>query len=89
MDTQATLKFALILGQCFGLLPFEGVGKQSEHVHFKWISIKLLYTVICFIVLTLNALFYSFDAIQTGITFPKIGKLMSIIKNNIALKALF
>ncbi|XP_066156256.1 uncharacterized protein [Euwallacea fornicatus] len=42
------IRFALVLSQCFGVMPLHDVGKRIEDVNFKFMSLKLLYSLIHF-----------------------------------------
>ncbi|XP_066252161.1 uncharacterized protein [Euwallacea similis] len=42
------IRFALVLSQCFGVMPLHDVGKRLEDVNFKFLSLKLLYSLIHF-----------------------------------------
>lgn len=75
MQTLDCLEFALILGQCFGLLPFEIIKrKQSVGVYFRWMSLKTIYAILCLIVLILNAAIYLYNSFKAGISFGNIGR---------------
>lgn len=42
------IRFALVLSQCFGVMPLHNVGKNVEDVQFKFLSLRFLYSVIHF-----------------------------------------
>lgn len=44
--TEKSLRFVVILANCFGLLPVSGVISEEESLHFKWKSSKVLYSLI-------------------------------------------
>lgn len=72
MDTLQNLIFVIILGQCFGLLPLEIT--KRKNVHFKWMSFKTLYTIICMGILIINTFMYLYNTFKASIKFGNIGK---------------
>lgn len=42
------IRFALVLSQCFGVMPLHNVGKNVEDVQFKFLSLRFLYSLIHF-----------------------------------------
>lgn len=42
------MRFALILSQCFGIMPLHNIGKNVQHVKFKFVSLKFLFALLHF-----------------------------------------
>lgn len=44
--TQESLRFIVIMANCFALLPVSGVISNEKYFHFNWKSLKLLYSLV-------------------------------------------
>lgn len=42
--TEKSLRFIIILGNCFGLFPVCGIASAEQNIHFKFTSSKFLYS---------------------------------------------
>lgn len=44
--TEKSLRFVLILGNCFGLFPVNGVTSEEKGLSFDWKSAKVVYSLV-------------------------------------------
>ena len=45
---QKSIRFVIILAQCFGQMPVSGVNENNARgIHFTWKSWRVLYTLLC------------------------------------------
>lgn len=64
----------LIMSQCFGLMPVNGIrGRDVTYIHFKWLSLKLMYSVIAILGALITTILYFIQFTTTGKQFADIG----------------
>ncbi|CAG9768452.1 unnamed protein product [Ceutorhynchus assimilis] len=46
LDFHETIRFALIMAQCFGIMPLHNLGKNGQDVNFKFLSWRLFFAIL-------------------------------------------
>lgn len=69
-----SISFVLVIAQCFAMLPVIGVKNPSVHdLRFKWESIRTIYSLIVFGLITSYLIFEVIMTFIAGVTFKKFG----------------
>lgn len=70
----SSVKFILVMGQCFALLPVDGVMKSKLiYLKFKWKSWKCIYAICCLLCTNFMILMGTIYLFQFGFHLPQFG----------------
>lgn len=58
ITTRSCLKFMLVFGQIFGMMPVSGITKDHTHLKFKWSSKRTIYSLILALLTVVNTILY-------------------------------
>lgn len=75
INVLSSVRFILLMGQCFALLPIDGVlSNEVTNLKFSWKSYKSFYSIIYFISTTFILLINTIYFFQFGFTLSQYGE---------------
>lgn len=76
-----SIRFVLIMGQCFGLFPLNGITKTNgDDLKFQWISFKCLYTFCNLIFTNFMIIMGTLFLFQIDFRLPQFGEYLITTK---------
>lgn len=69
-----SISFVLVIAQCFAMLPVIGIkSPPANGLRFKWQSIRAMYSLIVFVLITSYLIFAAAKSFIAGVTFKTFG----------------